>query len=536
MISPRRTRLVRVRNLHDFRAAIVDLARPDPVASAHSPSSTVVVPNLAAAEKLRQTFKRRMPADQTTLPDLVGREDLYDQLHARLGRSPRRLLPFERDAIAQAAAREAAATLGLGPAFQLRPGLVAEMLRFYDLLRRQGQAVARFEELLGEALEREIDLDRGAQRMLQQTRLLGAAFRAYERRMADSGACDEHVLRERLLVEPSPVPLRSIIVTVADWIAEPNGLFAADFDLIARLPGLETIDLIVTDAILASGFHQRVHDWLPGLEEIEYRPKFVQSMPTLTVPAETPDRPWFLSRDREEELIGIARRLEASRAEFAHAGLEPKSLERVAVVYKRPLPYLYLAREVFGGAGVPYQTSDALPLAAEPFAAAIDLVLDFAASSFARAPLVALLRSPHFVFGDDSQALGRESISALDRALSQARYLGGIETLWQFDAAWQADPERADAIPALKAAVTAAEQLNPLRIQAPASRQISCLLSFISAYRSTARPRRIPSCAAGTGGERQGCASRHNVRFAPTPRPGGDRPNARSARGSQSRI
>jgi len=36
----------------------------------------------------------------------------------------------------------------------------------------------------------------------------------------------------------------------------------------------------------------------------------------------------------------------------------PASLDRVAVVYKRPLPYLYLAPAVFGGARIPYQTSD----------------------------------------------------------------------------------------------------------------------------------------------------------------------------------
>jgi RecB family exonuclease len=516
VISPRRTRLLRVRNLHDFRAAIVDLALPDPATSAGSPvtedhqrrsQSCAVVPNLAAAENLRQTFKQRVTAAfSTSLPDLLGRDGLYDQLHSRLGLPPRRLSPFERDAIAQAATREAAADLGLRSEFQLRPGLVAEMLRFYDLLRRQGQLVARFEELLGQALEREVDLDRGARRMLQQTRLLGAAFRAYERRMADSGACDEHVLRERLLVEPSPVPLRSIIVTVADWIAEPNGLYPVDFDLLTRLPGLETIDLVVTDATLASGFHQRIHEWLPGLEEVEYKPKFVESRPTLTVPIETPDRPWFLSRDREEELIGIVRRLKANRGEeLRQAGFQPRLLERIAVVYKRPLPYLYLAREVFRGAGVPYQTSDALPLAAEPFAAAIDLVLDFAASSFARAPLAALLRSPHFVFGDEGQSLGRESISALDRALSEARYLGGIESLSHFEAAWQTEPEKADVVRALKAAMKAAEQLVPLQTPAPTSRQITCLLSFLSAHGATGSgsdaPSEVPTEAAATTGD-----------------------------------
>ena len=119
--------------------------------------------------------------------------------------------------IAQAAAREASAALGAGAAsvFQLRPGLVAEMLRFYDQLRRQGQQVARFEELLEDTLRRDAEFDRGAERMLQQTRLLAAAFRAYERRVAASGGCDEHALRERLIGDSSSSPARAIVITVA---------------------------------------------------------------------------------------------------------------------------------------------------------------------------------------------------------------------------------------------------------------------------------------------------------------------------------
>ena len=42
--------------------------------------------------------------------------------------------------------------------------------------------------------------------------------------------------------------------------------------------------------------------------------------------------------------------------------------------FQRPLPYLYLARQVFPDAETPYQALDSLPLAAEPFAAALDLV------------------------------------------------------------------------------------------------------------------------------------------------------------------
>ena len=270
--------------------------------------------------------------------DLVTREDLYERLHARLPRPPRRLSPYERDVLAQTSARESSAMLGLGP--ELRPGLVAEMLRFYDQLKRQSQRVTRFEELLDEALGKEVDLDRGARRMLEQTHLLAATFRDYERRVADSGACDEHVLREHLLAERSLSPPSSIVVTVADWIAEPNGLYVCDYDLLSRMPGIETIDLIATEATLASGFHQRLHDWLPGLEESDFQPSAAQSKPMLAVPVGFNDRFWFSSRDREEELIGVARRLKSSRRDVSKGGDEPRALDRVAVVYKQPLPYV----------------------------------------------------------------------------------------------------------------------------------------------------------------------------------------------------
>jgi RecB family exonuclease len=492
VISPRRTRLLRVRNLHDFRGAIAFLAQREcPEAPGLEvptrdnqqqpwPFRLMVVPNTAAARQLARSLRsRKVSTDRIASADLVTREDLYERLHARLPRPPRRLSSYERDVLAQTSARESSAMLGLGP--ELRPGLVAEMLRFYDQLKRQSQRVARFEELLDEALGKEIDLDRGARRMLEQTHLLAATFRDYERRVADSGACDEHVLREHLVAERSLSPPSSIVVTVADWIAEPNGLYVCDYDLLSRMPGIETIDLIVTEATLASGFHQRLHDWLPGLEESDFQPAAVQSTPILAVPAGTSDRCWFSSRDREEELIGVARRLKSDRRDTSKDGAEPRDLDRVAVVYKQPLPYLYLAHEVFGSAGIPYQTADTMPLAAEPFSAALDLVLNFVASSFTRASMVALLRSPHFLLGDGG-AIDRKSISTLDRALSEARYLGEFDSLVHLVTTWRSDSARVDALPALMAAAKAAEQLLPLRQPAPTSIQIECLLSFIGAH------------------------------------------------------
>src|SRR5262249_44981189 len=155
------------------------------------------------------------------------RDQLYELLRGRLAQPPRLLSDIERDALAQTAARRALSAEPSLP-FQLRPRLVAEMLRFYDQLRRQSQQVQRFEELIEDALGGAVS-DRGAARMLAQTRFLSGTFREYERLARDSAACDEHMLRERLLIDAFRQPLGRLLVTVADWIADPGGLYVADF-------------------------------------------------------------------------------------------------------------------------------------------------------------------------------------------------------------------------------------------------------------------------------------------------------------------
>ena len=429
---------------------------------------------------------------------------MYDRLQGRLADPPRRLTSLERDVMAQAAARATAAR-GQELSFQLRPGLIAEMLRFYDQLRRLSQQVNRFEELIEEALGND-EVDRAAQRMRIQTRFLAGAFRDYERRVRESGGCDEHTLRERLMAEPAADPVRRVIVTMPDWIADAAGLYQADFDLLTRIPGLESLDIVSTERVLASGFHERLHNWWPGLEETdlaglkvcptseddlaglkacvtpgeagagcEVAQGFSPATPVLiTPPNAAPDEPWWTLRDREEELVAIARQLKADR----RSG-DDVPLDRTAIVYKNPLPYLYAAVEIFRAAGIPYQMSDALPLAAEPTAAALDLILDAVSSRFSRATLTALLRSPHFLFSP--LEIARESVSVLDRALSAARYLGEFERLEALAGECGSGLSR----PAMDGALAAARALTPLTETHPASEQVACLLAFWTAH---ARP------------------------------------------------
>jgi RecB family exonuclease len=478
VITPRRTRLIRVPDLHAFRRAIGRCsARPE---------ALVIVPNRAAARQIERAFSRSPDG----CPRFLTRDELYDELHARLD-GPRRLTAFEREAIAQSAAVQAANAAPELP-FRVRPGLVAEMLKFYDQLRRQSQAVARFGELIAQAIGADTSADRGAERMLQQTRFLARAFTAYEECAAASGAFDEHLLRARVIEKPLSPPPAHIVVTVADWIADPAGLFVADFDLLARMPGVETIDIITTEATLASGFHQRLHEWLPGLEETADGDA-PAARPVLSVPAGAlPEQPWFVRRDREEELIAIARQYGAVRggpegrsggpkgSHYAEGQavlpFDQEESERVAVVYKRPLPYLYLAPATLGAAGVDYETADALPLAAEPSAAAVDLLLDAVETDFSRESLVAMLRSPHFTIIDPPATAA--ALASLDRSLSEKRYLGDPARLEQMAHAWPDEATRN----AAAGAISIAHRLQPLADPGPASALLQRLASLLAEF------------------------------------------------------
>jgi ATP-dependent helicase/nuclease subunit B len=350
------------------------------------------------------------------------------------------------------------------------------MMRFYDQLRRQGQSVDRYEELLVETLDAESD--RGAERLLRQTRFLAALYRGYEQRLAARAFVDEHVLRAHLIRDAAADPLRRVVVAVGDWIADPHGLFAADFDLLARVPGLEQLDIVATSGLLQSGFDQRVHDWLPGLDEIEGRELGITAspVPRMFAPDREDGTPVWVKRDREEELVAVARRA---------AG----DLDRIAVVFARPLPYLYLAQEVFGSARIPYQAVDTLPLAAEPVAAALDLIIEFVSSQFTRAAALALLQSPQVLVGKD---LSRAAVSGLDEAMRVKRYMGELDDLRRLVV-----DSKEDARAAGVAVLRAAETLQPLTAPAPASKQLGILASFLESHANPeAGARSVRGCSA----------------------------------------
>jgi len=465
VITPRRTRLRRAADLPGFRAQLADIVRG---LDAHG-DGFVLVPTRAAGEQLRRTLTARLGGPPATA--IGTRADLYERLMSRARPGARTLSAFEREALIAAAARDAEEA-GVPPPFHLRPALVAEMLSLYDYIRRLHRTVDDFDRLLTGELEPAADSDQGAAQLLEQTRFLAAAFRGYEARLLDSHALDEHAIRTLLIEAPVAAPVRHIVITVGDRPLDPDGLWPADVALLTSIGGLETIEIIATDGTLDAGYLDRLRLAFVGMEEIESSP--AAPAPAIVVPeGGAGELPWVLEyRDREEELEGVARRLKADR----RSG-RPVHLDKTALVVARPLPYLYLARDVFQGAGVPFEALDTLPLAAEPYAAAVDIAMECVAAGFTRRALVALLRSPHFRFAIDEIAVTRDAIADLDVTLAEQRYLGGFDRLASLAQACAGTAE-----PAFRAALAAATLLAPLADVRPLIDHVELLRTFLDRH------------------------------------------------------
>jgi RecB family exonuclease len=448
----------------------------------------VVVPTRAAASLLVRSIEDDVlgTSQALALPDLATPRELVARLSERLSNSRPVLTSAQREVLLGVACR-LAHEQGAEPPFQLRPGLIAEILRLYDELRRRQNHVDDFERRALGVLEPGAAYDRGAERLVRQTRFLVAAFRDFERRSAECGD-DEHMLRARLVTEASPRPYRHVVLTVTDDSFEQYGVAPADWDLLTRIPGLERLDVVVTDTMLAGALHERMHRMLPGIEEIRDETPIDRRLPVLIIPPgeESSDAPAgggmvHVARDREEEVAGVARRVKHAVRQGALT-----SPSDAALIVRQRLPYVYVAREVLRSAGVPCQTFDALPLAAEPYAAALDLVLSCISADFGRVPAAALLRSPLFKLS------APRDVSALDRSLAEAGYLGGVESLERLLGVWQqAEPMRSGVQRAIRAGeqlLTVARELAPLRSNAPVADHLTVLQTFLLAHESADVP------------------------------------------------
>ena len=477
MITPRDTRLVRVGSLQAFREAAASLAIQGSPLDARD--RLVIVPTRAAAEHLVRSIEDAKDRAIAILPDFVTVAELVRRFAERLPTLRHELTGEEREVLLRVSCR-AVMESGIRPPFSVRPGLLAEMVRFYDDLLRYQKDIDTFERLALGMLEPGAADDRGARQLVQQTRFLAAVFRDFERRSREYGV-DEHELRRAVLSEAARRPYRHVVVTATDRTVDAHGLTPADWDLLARAPGIAHLDVLVTDRVLAGALHERLHGLLPGIQEVRFEARSAGSEPIVVVP--TAAAVVYVARDREEEVATFARRVKAA---FRDGDLS--SLDRAALIVHQPLPYIYLARGVLGSAGLPCQHFDTLPLAAEPYAAALDLVLTFVSSGFARVPGIQLLRSPHFSLRDSNGAgVSASDVNALDRALTEAGYVGELEALDRLLEAWSApESSRVRSLNALRIFHGVAHELAPLRASARVADHLGVLLAFLQAHETIA--------------------------------------------------
>ena len=161
---------------------------------------------------------------------------------------------------------------------------------------------------------------------------LVAAFREFERRSAAAGV-DEWGLRRELLTTPAVRPWRHIVLTVTDRAFDANGLMPADWDLLARLPGLTRLDVLVTDGVIAGALHEKIHTLLPGIEEVRVNRATAPRPPILLIPGS--GGVVHTARDREEEVAGVRQAREARGAASRGRSARPGCAGRPAAASVR---------------------------------------------------------------------------------------------------------------------------------------------------------------------------------------------------------
>src|SRR5690349_15813259 len=152
------------------------------------------------------------------------------------------------------------------PPFLLGPGLVAEMLRFHDQVASLGRDPSTWLEEAALRLEDEAPTDRGAERLLLQTRFLREACRIFDARVEALDGVDERALHAALRRSARAWCPSHVIVSVADHHADPNGLWPVDLELLADAPGLRRLDIVATRRVGEDLFARLRHLWADAVE------------------------------------------------------------------------------------------------------------------------------------------------------------------------------------------------------------------------------------------------------------------------------
>lgn len=395
--------LMRCSDLRTLRRHLLDeirdLWKRDPLAPSRL---ALIFASSQSAQLMRLSIEEAALADGLTafvLPRLLTASQFWSDRYG----TGQRADPILREALLAQALRQMTAC-GLDLPFRLHQGMHREILALADEMADNTVSLDEFERACTESFGGAVD-DPGAERMEKLSRCIITALRMLDQSLAALGLAD-------------PAAIRSGVAgTTFECIHVMDSLARADIMAFARLRGVSRVTIWVTERECAAGLLASYQEALPRLQISDVAGP--RSRPRSLDAGDASCRLW---RDREEDLVRTAILIKQ-----LHREGEIEELEKVAVVFSRPLPYVYLAKRAFGAAGVPYQVADTYPLSIEPWAGAIDLVLQFVSAGFRRDDGIALLRSPFFSFSAESPRERRAATVALALRMSQARFVAGVD-------------------------------------------------------------------------------------------------------------
>ncbi len=438
----------------------------------------VLVPTSASKHVLELTLEHNLLKNRTAtiLPSIsTTRVFLEEMVRGSFG-NVTLIDPLLRQAILLKALKETEKA-GFPPPFLIRNGLLYRILALYDHMYLTGNTLQTFTQRAFE--EFNIQDDMGAERMAQQTRFLLESLTRYQAHLTSLKLDDASTLHQSLLKHDVSSPYSHIISL------GPETLCHGDLTYLMAVPTVETVEIIVPESM--ENFSS-LHPLISNRALTSAYKKTFTKPPMLFSPEENSEVV-FTARDREEVLISITKLLKL----LAHKETLPE-IDRIAVVVPNPLPYLYLAKQVFEQAGIPYQIQDDFPLSTEPYLSAIDLIFDFIERTTEYLPAFQLLRNPFF----DFHKINDNALLAMELELQQRKNIHGNEAWEQLRKTLQRQPIQLS-IPDLESqshsssVLTVLETLHAIEeiltpLASPhtsVTQKISCIKDFLNQYERT---------------------------------------------------
>ncbi|MEW6368381.1 MAG: PD-(D/E)XK nuclease family protein [Acidobacteriota bacterium] len=333
------------------------------------------------------------------LPIITTADQFWTDLHGPV----RRADPILREALLSAQTRRMESA-GITLPFMVHPGVLKELLALDDDMSDNGVGLDEFEAACREAFGGSLD-DPGAQRAEQLGAFVVSALRGLHAELQRLGLAGPARIRSDVSSCDAPCE----VVHVMDPLPP------ADLRAFAQISNLRRLEIWATVRQCRAGLQERIANVLPSIEAREiggsaHRPALIAH----------DGGPVFIWRDREDDLTRTAILIKQLARDK-----RIRSLERAAVVFSRPLPYVYLAKQSFSLAKVPFQMADTYPLSVEPWAGAVDLILQFVSGGFRREDGIALLSSPFFDLRERGTDGALATVYELADELRGERFIAG---------------------------------------------------------------------------------------------------------------